>query len=59
MNWKLSYGRLMINAEKALERVDARGYLCIISYDFYVSFCKLRQRANIFYQILFIRFPFY
>ena len=28
MNWNLSYGRLLINAEKALLGVDARGYLC-------------------------------
>ena len=59
VNWKLSYGRLLINAEKALQGVDARGYLCIISYDFYVSLCNLRQRANIFYQILSICFPFH
>ena len=28
MNWNLSYGRLLVNAEKALQGVDARGYLC-------------------------------
>ena len=54
VNWNLSYGRLLINAEKALQGVDARGYLCTTPYDFYVSYCNLRQRANIFYQIWFI-----